>query len=155
DSSEVLQAIKDATPYLSANPRKIKRFINAFRLQALIANRRGLLQDKTIDISYLGKWTVIAIRWPQFLGDLATDPELLFDLTMYGLASDPVLSQKHGMDEHKRQETREICSRPQVEKWFSINELVELLTVHESFKGIHSRDYLHLSGVVDASEQLR
>jgi hypothetical protein len=42
DSEEVLQAVAEAAPYLEYNPRKVKRFINLFKLQALIANRRGL-----------------------------------------------------------------------------------------------------------------
>jgi len=55
NSGDVRQAINGAVPYLGSNPRKIKRFINLFRLMALIANRRGLLDRKIVRLDSLAK----------------------------------------------------------------------------------------------------
>lgn len=64
DLEEVRPAVADAVPYLGYNPRKIKRFINIFNLQALIANRRGLIDDGTIELDPLARWVIIPTRWP-------------------------------------------------------------------------------------------
>ena len=54
DNNEAVRnAIHEADQYLGYNPRKIKRFINTFRLQALIVNRRRLLEKGIIQLSIL------------------------------------------------------------------------------------------------------
>lgn len=63
---EVITAIKDMAPYLNYNPRRIKRFINIFRLQALITYQRGFL-EKAISFDKLARWIVISMRWPDFI----------------------------------------------------------------------------------------
>ncbi len=73
ESKEVVQAANDAIGYLEPNPRKIKRFINVFRLQALIANRRGLLESGVIRLDLLAKWIVVTMRWPQMIEMIASD----------------------------------------------------------------------------------
>ncbi|HII07612.1 MAG TPA: hypothetical protein HA349_09960 [Methanotrichaceae archaeon] len=73
ESNEVGKAAHDAIKYLEPNPRKIKRFINTFRLQALIANRRGLLEYDTIRLDLLAKWIVITMRWPQMIEIIESD----------------------------------------------------------------------------------
>ena len=73
ESKEVRDAIGEAIPYLELNPRKIKRFINMFRLQAYIANRRGLLEKETVRLSLLAKWIVIVTRWPIFVEAVIKD----------------------------------------------------------------------------------
>ena len=75
DTPEVKDAVHNAAEHLAGNPRKIKRFINTFRLQALIANRRGLLQSGDIDLGLLAKSAVITMRWPAFLDATATNPD--------------------------------------------------------------------------------
>ena len=81
DSEQVQAAIREAVPYLSYNPRKIKRFINLLRLQALIANRRGLLDSRVIELKPLSKWLLIATLWPDALGAIATDPKFVDHLS--------------------------------------------------------------------------
>ncbi len=73
DSVEVKQAIHEAVRYLGFNPRKIKRFINLLRLQALIANRRGLLDHQVIQLDMLGKWLLLATLWPDTVEAIAAD----------------------------------------------------------------------------------
>jgi len=74
DSEEVRRAIHRAIQYLGLNPRKIKRFINIFRLQALIANRRGLLERREIRLDLLAKLVIIATRWPDLIAAMMGDP---------------------------------------------------------------------------------
>ena len=76
DDEEVRRAIYDAVPFLGQNARKIKRFINLFRLNILIANRRGLLEQGTIRAALLAKWLTIVVRWPDF-ADLALDQDFI------------------------------------------------------------------------------
>ena len=64
DSEEVEQVVSRAAPYLEYNPRKVKRFINLFKLQVLIANRRRLLDQGTFNLDQLSKWLLISTRWP-------------------------------------------------------------------------------------------
>ena len=70
---EVLDAIERAQPFLRSNPRLIKKFLNYFRLLALIANRKNLLETKIIHLDLLAKWTVIQIRWPDIIDTLEKD----------------------------------------------------------------------------------
>ena len=76
ESEEVRQAIREAIPYLGFNPRKIKRFINHFRLQALIANRRGLIDTRRVRLDLLGKWLVVASCRPDLIEALGEEPKL-------------------------------------------------------------------------------
>jgi HEAT repeat protein len=80
DSEDVRHAIHKAAPYLGLNPRKIKRFINFFRLQALIANRRGLLETGVIRLDILAKWVIIAMRWPDVIEAMMTNRHFLTSL---------------------------------------------------------------------------
>ncbi|MCL4299791.1 MAG: TIR domain-containing protein [Anaerolineae bacterium] len=77
DSEEVKQAIRAAVPYLGFNPRKVKRFINLLRLQALIANRRGLLDQQIIQIGPLSQWLLLASLWPDAVEAIANDPDFV------------------------------------------------------------------------------
>jgi len=95
DSEEVKRAIQEAALYLGFNPRKIKRFINAFRLQALIANRRRLIETGTIQLDLLAKWITIVTRWPDLIEAMLIDQNFLKSLKEACLASEE-LSQSNG-----------------------------------------------------------
>jgi len=77
DSQIVQRAVREAAPYLGLNPRKIKRFINILRLQALIANRRGLLETGGIRLDLLAKSVVIGMCWPDMVDGLLRGPAFL------------------------------------------------------------------------------
>jgi hypothetical protein len=78
---EVEQAINDMAPYLNYNPRRIKRFINIFRLQALIAYHRGLLET-SISYDNLARWVVISMRWPEFLDAVIRDSRVISQIRL-------------------------------------------------------------------------
>ncbi len=64
ESPEVRQAIYRALPYLGGNPRKVKRFINAFRLQTMLARELGWIQDTQEDLDLLARAVIAWMRWP-------------------------------------------------------------------------------------------
>jgi hypothetical protein len=75
DNDEVQKSVREAAPYLDYNPRKIKRYINLYRLQALIAYRREVLEN-TVSLEILGRWILIALRWPEFFDESLEHPNL-------------------------------------------------------------------------------
>jgi len=67
ESEVVKNSTRHVASYLDFNPRQIKRFINLYRLQALIAHQRGLLEkEKGIKLDSLARWILINMRWPEF-----------------------------------------------------------------------------------------
>ena len=88
DFEDVKGAIHEAALYLGFNPRKIKRFINVFRLQALIANRRGLIETGTIQLRLLAKWITIVTRWPELVEAMLIDQNFLKNLKEAYFASE-------------------------------------------------------------------
>lgn len=73
DDNNVRQAIIDAAPYLENNPRKIKRFINNFRLAAFIAQRRELMHPGGVRADLLAKAVIVSAQWPGFAKSLVYD----------------------------------------------------------------------------------
>lgn len=82
DSKDVRSAEEVLLPLLEGNPRQIKRFDNAFRLQlmmALAATDQGL--SFTLDqLIALGRWVAIRLRWPALATALDEEPDLLHEL---------------------------------------------------------------------------
>ncbi len=75
---EIQSTIREIVPFLKYNPRQIKRFINMYRLQALIAYQRGVfeLEYNFISPKTLGYWVLISMRWPDFFEATLLDLEL-------------------------------------------------------------------------------
>ncbi len=79
DSPEVVEAEFALLPYLGHNPRQIKRFDNAFRLQLYVANedpacRLDFSRDELIA---LGRWVALRLRWPELAKTIDDEPLLL------------------------------------------------------------------------------
>ncbi len=82
-------------PALDYNPRRIKQFINVFRLKVYIANETGLFFEKRDENDYLlepsltfeklGKFTAISLKWPLLLSDLENDKQILAKLEEFAL----------------------------------------------------------------------
>ncbi|MBE9517687.1 MAG: SUMF1/EgtB/PvdO family nonheme iron enzyme [Bacteroidetes bacterium] len=84
DSEKVRRIILMAAPALENNPRRIKQFVNLFRLRVYIAKKTGLFDlsddpsgDENLTLEQLGKFVAISLRWPLLLKEIETDPELL------------------------------------------------------------------------------
>ena len=74
-------------PTLDYNPRRIKQFINIFRLKAHIAFETGLFDeiksptpDKALTLEQLGKFVALTQMYPRLLDDLDSNRELLQEL---------------------------------------------------------------------------
>jgi hypothetical protein len=67
-SAEVAEAVAVAAPYLTSNPREIKRFVNIFRFLVMIDSERGLQGLASLgDLGAIAKLAVLHLRWPALL----------------------------------------------------------------------------------------
>jgi hypothetical protein len=84
DSSDVLKIATVVAAGFGFNPRRLKQFLNVFRLQRFIAHHTGQLRTLTnlkgATHEQLGKFVAILLRWPGLLPDLIMFPEFLADL---------------------------------------------------------------------------
>ncbi|HEV7683344.1 MAG TPA: P-loop NTPase fold protein [Pyrinomonadaceae bacterium] len=76
-----------AASLLGHNPRRLKQFINLFRLRAHIASETGLFDlvegttaGRPLTLQQLGKFIAITQVYPRILADLETDDQLLTKL---------------------------------------------------------------------------
>ncbi|KAB2860882.1 MAG: hypothetical protein F9K46_09265, partial [Anaerolineae bacterium] len=71
---DVIEATREAAQFLGFNPRKIKRFLNEFRLSAAICERRHLLHT-VINLRILARWIILETRYPDLINILRETPE--------------------------------------------------------------------------------
>jgi hypothetical protein len=80
DSDKVRAVALMVAESLGRNPRRLKQFMNLFRLQAYIANEIGLFDPGNggppLTLEQVGKFVAISLRWPALLADFADEPEL-------------------------------------------------------------------------------
>lgn len=92
DSPTVRSIVLAVASTLDNNPRRIKQFINMFRLRAFIASETGLLgtpeSPRVFTLQQIGKFVALWLRWPMLLDDLKNDPDLLAKLEMAADTSD-------------------------------------------------------------------
>jgi KAP family P-loop domain len=78
DSKDVRSAEQELLHLLEGNPRQVKRFDNAFRLQLMMALAAGTGLSFTLDqLVALGRWVAIRLRWPALATALDEEPDLL------------------------------------------------------------------------------
>ncbi|MCD4780963.1 MAG: SUMF1/EgtB/PvdO family nonheme iron enzyme, partial [Candidatus Omnitrophica bacterium] len=92
DSPGVRNIAMMVAPALDNNPRRIKQFINLFRLRAFIAKETGLLDitgksspDDLLTLEQLGKFIAISLKWPLFIIHLDANRSLLAELQQEAL----------------------------------------------------------------------
>lgn len=102
--------------FLDNNPRRIKQFLNVFRLQAYIANQTGLFDviegRRVLTLPQLGKFVAATLRFPDLLLDLADEPgliERLVDRVRPGGAADT-----------------KVVDSEALRRWLARNDLIEL-----------------------------
>jgi hypothetical protein len=87
DFDRMREIVFKVNPALESNPRRVKQFINLFRLRAYIAIETGVIdlqkqppavEDWTFE--KLGKFVAISLRWPLLLAELNKDPTILTEL---------------------------------------------------------------------------
>jgi hypothetical protein len=83
DSPRLHDIVRLVAPALDYNPRRVKQFINACRLQAYIAIETGLIAEEGTGVpsgltfEKLGKFVAITLRWPLLAAHLEDEPDLL------------------------------------------------------------------------------
>ena len=80
DSDHVRDAEFGGLEYLDLNPRQVKRFDNAYRLQLHVASTASDLEFRPEQLAAMAKWVAIRLRWPELAEDLDREPGLLAEL---------------------------------------------------------------------------
>jgi hypothetical protein len=94
DSNRVRAVALMVADTLGRNPRRLKQFVNLFRLQAYIVNEIGLFDlglggTAPITFEQLGKFVAIGLWWPELLDDFAEEPRLLGKLEELAISGVP------------------------------------------------------------------
>lgn len=89
ESNTIRRIILMVVPTLGHNPRRMKQFVNLFRLKAHIAYETGLFDtqesgdlDATLTLEQLGKFVALSLMYPRLLADLDIDRQLLKKLDL-------------------------------------------------------------------------
>lgn len=79
DSDDVVAAEREAIDFLEPNPRQVKRFHNAFRLQLYIANEnpQSRFSFTSDELRALARWVAVRLRWPTVADLMDRQPPLL------------------------------------------------------------------------------
>jgi hypothetical protein len=79
-----------AAPALDDNPRRIKTFVNLFRVRKMLAHELGVLEtgtwsadDDRVTPVQLGKFIAVGLRWPRLVRHLERNRSLLAELYQY------------------------------------------------------------------------
>jgi hypothetical protein len=81
DDAVFSQDVRMIVDYLQPLPRNAKRVLNRFRVNLLIADRRGLfVSEPKVSKEQIGKWLVLSERWPQLRQSLSATPEKMAGL---------------------------------------------------------------------------
>lgn len=98
DSPTVRKIIRMVSSTLDNNPRRIKNFINLFRLKTFISCETGLFctdggapSEDELTLEKLGKFVAISLKWPLLVSELNHNPSLLANLQKIAIqsSSDP------------------------------------------------------------------
>jgi formylglycine-generating enzyme required for sulfatase activity len=152
---------------IEANPRKIKRALNIFRLLWTLALERGMVQqadgNDTIEPDLLAKMVIIQNRWRDLYTDVVDYPNLLanledhFDRMQRDIASSVesesrVLgaSESASLVEGRLEPTAPPSQRTLVEKYANRKPLMEMLLTPTAsrFKGKPLAPYIYLTTTV-------
>lgn len=92
DAARVCDIVLMVAPIFDNNPRRIKQFLNAFRLQTHIASATGLFAAPVdghapLTLERLGKFVALTLRWPALHEDIRRAPALLEELQSSVIAS--------------------------------------------------------------------
>jgi hypothetical protein len=84
DAAEFREVVFELASFFDHNPRRMKQFVNIFRLKAHISNSTGLFTEsdenngrKALTIPQLGKFVALTMLYPDFIISLEKDPDFL------------------------------------------------------------------------------
>lgn len=90
DADQSLLTTHNLLPYavhLPANPRSMKRFINAYEIERAV----GRVEDRSPTLHQRAVWTILRLRWPEFADQLARRPDLIAPGPPEGTGDGPAL----------------------------------------------------------------
>lgn len=141
DDSETLRdTALMVAPALENNPRRLKQFVNLFRLRTYIACETGAFDEmdgKSLTLPQMGKFVAISLVWPGLLTDLAESPDLL-SLLYQAAFNQTDLNWKPS---------------PVEKRWIQHSSLLDLL--HYGCKGLKSDPKTYSLAEVDLDRLLR
>ncbi len=102
DSQTIRDIVLMVALALDNNPRRLKQFINLFRLKTFIANETGLFDfldgessGECLTLEQLGKFVAISLKWPLLIADLDINRKLLAELQKIALDNEKLSSDKN------------------------------------------------------------
>ena len=99
DAEHVRQAEREVLLLLDRNPRQVKRFDNAFRLQLHVANGTpgNTLSFSPNELAALGKWVGLRLRWPRVAEELDREDDM--ESAIKTLEKEAAISEPHPPDD--------------------------------------------------------
>lgn len=116
DSDAVKEAMKEGIRCLDRNPRQVKRFNNAFRLQLALAQSSEPLSDDQLKL--LARWVALRLRWGALASAMDEHAGLLEALELVAMNTTRSLRGADGTLV-RRQKRR-------VPRWFDTNQFADL-----------------------------
>lgn len=161
DSETVREIASVIAPTFNFNPRRLKQFVNLFRLQAFIADRTGLFHGREpLTFQQLGKFVALGLRWPLLMSDLARWPSLLGELEEKALALAPI-DEEADIEAEESKHPRE--ADPPFKQWTDTRDLQTFLCLQMhtpriilhawSFEGMDVMKLLRVSPPMPVSVQ--
>jgi hypothetical protein len=151
EAEQVRLAVIEAAPYLENNPRKIKRFVNTFRLQALVAQKRGMLTDPA-EATLLARALIIATRWPDLVEGLVPDRGYVDRLlNVEAMQSKLAENLEETWDEEEKRlkvDLDRFLESPRLKRLVTASELLALLKAMPTDERARLADYLVLARTV-------
>ena len=89
DSQEIVGVVLMVRHLLGNNPRRLKQFLNAYRLALYLASSQGLFDEDSVTgtrgltLQQLGKLIALNMRFPQLAAALLDGPRLLAEVEAY------------------------------------------------------------------------
>ncbi len=76
----IMRYLEDVSETVEANPRTVKRFINAFSIQRSLAETQGFLKNGIMDEDLLAKWIIISFAFERFADRAIQRPLLISEM---------------------------------------------------------------------------
>ncbi|TFB09623.1 tetratricopeptide repeat protein [Candidatus Marinimicrobia bacterium MT.SAG.2] len=132
DVSEEIKKHKNILAQVRKNPRTIKRLLNSFELQMILAEKRGL----AIEESILAKLVVLEFKWALFHKNL---------IDLFGVSDGKInLIEIADFEESKRDER--LKDLQGIEQYYNDTSLMDFIKEEPSLIEANLGDYVYLAG---------
>jgi putative sterol carrier protein len=112
DSPKIREIVIAVAPALEFNPRRVKQFLNLFRLRVFIAAETGLFDESEhapLTLEQIAKLTALLLRWPLLIPPIQEKRDFLDELETAARGSTP-------------------AAKPEIRRWLADANLRALLT---------------------------